>query len=44
MSLGLVTSGTVKRGVGASRQRLGSVGEPCGDEAVSRSLGSPNVV
>ena len=34
MSLGLVTGVTVKLGVGASRQRLGPVGEPCGDEAV----------
>ena len=43
MSLGSVTGVTVKLGVGASRQRLGPVGEPCGDEAVSRSRGSTNV-
>ena len=43
MSLGLVTGVTVKPGVSASRQRLGPFGEPCDDEAVGRSLGSPNV-
>ena len=43
MSLGLVTGVTVKLGDSASRKRLGPVGEPCGDEAVIRSLGSPNV-
>ena len=43
VSLGLVTGVTVKLGDSASKQRLGPVGETCGDEAVSRSLGSPNI-